>query len=778
MKKISFIVGLIFMYQYLIGQSEKYVKIKIPHSPETMKIIGESGIPVEGSIHNGICFITEVGESQLKMLDEKKISYELLIDDMANFYVERNLKSKGIESLRNCGNTVYYQTPQHFLHGTMGGFLTLNEIYDQLDSMRTLFPLLISEKQPLGNFYTHDGRQLYYVKISDNPDISENEPKVLYQALVHAREPMGMQQLFFFMWYLLENYTSNTEIQYLLNHAELHFVLCANPDGYEYNRQNHPNGGGMWRKNRRVSGNNNFGVDLNRNFGYMWGFDNIGSSPDPSTETYRGTTAFSEPETQAVKWLCETLNPILILDYHTYSDVLLYPWGYVNQKCPDSLLYDTYSSYLTSENRFDYGTAYQTIGYNANGGAYDWYYGEQTTKDKIIGWGPEAGSAADGFWPEENRIDEIAMNYMAMNFYLTRFVLNYAEIKDKTDDWIFGATQYFNYDLTRLGIENNGGFTVSLLPEDNIIYTGSSVNHTGLALLQTISDSVVYEVSPYVAPGDKIVFVAEVNNGFYSKYDTIVKTYGFPLELMHDECSSLAAWTGNWGISNTAYVSPFSSFTDSPTGNYQNNMVKTITTQNQIDLTNVLAARLSFYAKWDIEKGFDFAQLLISDDDGISWTPVCGKYTKNGTSYQDLNQPVYDGTKLQWIKEDINLENWLGKQIKFRFRMVSDGFLNADGFYFDDFKIEGIVYDPTQTEQFISNHVFLYPNPANEMITVGCIEEMKRISVYDFSGKLLMQSAPNEKQFDLNVQNISNGIYVLQIEGKTKKYVQKLFVQH
>jgi murein tripeptide amidase MpaA len=96
----------------------------------------------------------------------------------------------------------------------------------------------------------------------------------------------------YYMWYLLENYGTDPEATYLVDNREMYFVPCFNPDGYEYNRQTDPNGGGMWRKNRRNNGGS-YGVDLNRNFGYMWGYDDLGSSPIPSSETYRGPSAFS-----------------------------------------------------------------------------------------------------------------------------------------------------------------------------------------------------------------------------------------------------------------------------------------------------------------------------------------------------------------------------------------------------------------------------------------------------------------------------------------------------
>ncbi len=237
-------------------------------------------------------------------------------------YVERN-KLQQTKTSEPAGK---YVTPTHFRLGSLGGYLTLNELMAELDSMHLHYPNLITARQTIDSFETYEGRNIYYVKISDNPEIDENEPEIMYASLTHAREPMGMQQLIYYMWYLLENYDTDAEIRYLVDNCQMYFAPCVNPDGYRYNQQTDPNGGGMWRKNRRNVNNTDYGIDLNRNYGYQWGYDNIGSSPSPSSMTYRGSAPFSEPETLAMKWFAENHNIQLILDYHTYSDVLLYPW--------------------------------------------------------------------------------------------------------------------------------------------------------------------------------------------------------------------------------------------------------------------------------------------------------------------------------------------------------------------------------------------------------------------------------------------------------------------
>ena len=144
------------------------------------------------------------------------------------------------------------------------------------------------------------------------------------------------------MYYLLENYGTNPEVTYLVDNRELYFVPVFNPDGYAYNEQISPNGGGMWRKNRRDNGSGIFGVDMARNFGYMWGYDNLGSSPTPSAIDYRGTGPFSEPETQAIREFCIEHNFLTSCTYHTYWNIIFPPWGYNLEQTPDSTIFNRF----------------------------------------------------------------------------------------------------------------------------------------------------------------------------------------------------------------------------------------------------------------------------------------------------------------------------------------------------------------------------------------------------------------------------------------------------
>ena len=126
-----------------------------------------------------------------------------------------------------------------FGYGSMGGYYTLAEIEADLDEMFQLFPNLITQKFSIGT--SIEGKPIWAVKISDNPNSNENESAVGFDALVHAREPQSMATQMYFIWYLLENYGTDPEATYLINNREIYCVPCFNPDGYEYNRLTDPN---------------------------------------------------------------------------------------------------------------------------------------------------------------------------------------------------------------------------------------------------------------------------------------------------------------------------------------------------------------------------------------------------------------------------------------------------------------------------------------------------------------------------------------------------------
>jgi PKD repeat protein len=212
-----------------------------------------------------------------------------------------------------------------------------------------------------------------------------------------------------------------------------------------------------------------------------------------------------------------------------------------------------------------------------------------------------------------------------------------------------------------------------------------------LALQQNGTAGISYTLNPNIQFGDQIKYILQTDNGYWIKKDTIIKTFGAYTLQVTENGTAATNWTGNWNTTTSTFVSAPRSFTDTPTGNYVNNANTTYTYVPTIDLTNAVAAKLNFWAKWDIEADYDYVQLQVSTDNGATWVGQCGLYTVAGTSangsVQPNNQPVWEGVQSTWMQEEIQLSDYLGQIIKVRFQLKSDGGTRKDGFYFDDFSI-------------------------------------------------------------------------------------------
>jgi murein tripeptide amidase MpaA len=394
----------------MAADAPTYSLVRIADSAANVGRVAELGIALEGAAREANELEVAADERELRALTDSGVPFEVIIEDLAAFYEERAAAESHLwQGL----------IPQDgFGFGSMGGYYTNDEVIAKLDEMRTNYPNLISEKQAFS--VTLEGRDLWMSKISDNPDIAEGEPATLYTALTHSREPQGMATIVYYMFYLLENYGVDPEVTYLVDNRELYFAPVLNPDGYVYNETQNPNGGGMWRKNRRDNGNGIYGVDLNRNYGYEWGHDNSGSSPNPGSNTYRGTAPFSELETTGVRFFHQGRTILNSLHYHSYGNWEIHPFSYEPNTFPpgdDYMWFLVYGQAISAMNGYVVGTPYQTVGYPVNGDAGDWSYGEQTEKNKVFVFIPEVGTSGDGFWPAPSRIVPIAELNREPNVY-------------------------------------------------------------------------------------------------------------------------------------------------------------------------------------------------------------------------------------------------------------------------------------------------------------------------------------------------------------------------
>jgi len=288
-----------------------------------------------------------------------------------------------------------------FGQGSMGGYYTYAEIQSVMAQIEAAHPSIVSAPVVLGQ--SVEGRDVRAWRVTDAPGASEGEPEVRMDALHHAREAMSVHALIWYLLFLVEGYGTDTLADYLVDERDTWFVPVVNPDGYLYNESIAPGGGGMWRKNRRDNGNGSFGVDLNRNYTYQWGYDDEGSSGFTASETYRGPSAASEPEVAAMEAFLAAHSFATALTIHTHGAWWLYPIGYDYLVSPDDAAFDEISDLATEVNGYYAGRSSEVL-YLANGTTKDHDYGVHGT----FAWTPELNTQADGHWPPTERILPLA----------------------------------------------------------------------------------------------------------------------------------------------------------------------------------------------------------------------------------------------------------------------------------------------------------------------------------------------------------------------------------
>jgi carboxypeptidase T len=274
----------------------------------------------------------------------------------------------------------------------------------------------------LGSSY--QGRTIWGVKVSDNVTTDENEPEVLFTANQHAREHLTVEMAL----YILNRLVNDADFAGFVNNREIWIIPMVNPDGVEYDIAT--GSYRMWRKNRQPSP-----TDLNRNWSFQWGCCG-GSSGSVSSETYRGPSAFSAPETQVVR---NFVNSRVVggaqqikahIDWHTYSELILWPYGYT--------------------------TANTTATLNANDRNAHAQLGQNM-------------AATNGYTPEQ-----------ASDLYIADGTIN---------DWMWGTYKIFSYTFEMFPTGSNPGF----YPPDEQIVPQTTRNRAAVLQFLEASDC-VYEV--------------------------------------------------------------------------------------------------------------------------------------------------------------------------------------------------------------------------------------------------------------------------------------------
>ena len=669
----------------------------------------------------------------------------------------------------------------------MGGFLTYAEMLAELDEMYAycqannldIITPRADNTDPADpeNFKTEEGHYQQWVKISDEPNVTDDsEPEILYDALHHAREPASMQQLIFFMWYLIENYTTSAEVQSIVNNTELYFIPCVNPDGYLYNEATNPNGGGFWRKNRRGG----YGVDLNRNYNYIepdgspiW--NTTGVSADQSGETYPGTAPFSEPETRAIRHFVETHNFTIALNNHTSGGLLLYPFGYETDRyTPDNSYFEQLSGAMVRDNR--YANIVSAGLYPASGDSDDFMYGfletvDGGTREKIFAMTPEIGPS---FWPARSQIESINRDMLVHNMTAAHALNRFGVLEETATFFIETPSFSLPYNLTRIGF-GDGEFTVSIVPvSDNIVAVGAGNTHV-LAQGELQTGAVEITLNEDTAPGEEVRFDIVLDNGNFTTSQQIIKTYGQTETIFTNEAEDLTGWsTSSWGLTTADFYpgSPSASITDSPGGNYGSNANRRLILRETIDLTgaNIVNASLSFYAKWAIEADYDQVQLAISTNRGTTWIPQCGNYTRPGTrNHFSTGEPLYDGIQNEWVLEEISLNDYIGESILVRFELRSDGSVTDDGFYVDALSAGIVRSVPVGTAQPLTVPVSFGPNPMTDLLEVQTSLKDYSATLTNALGQVVIKTSGLSGFSRINTRSLPAGSYRLTLTAGGKK---------
>ncbi len=204
-------------------------------------------------------------------------------------------------------------------------------------------------------------------------------PAAFLHGTQHAREWVSTKVPVYIAEQLLTKYGTDATVTGLVNSVEVIVVPIMNPDGFLYTWSTNR----LWRKNRAANaGSSCIGTDNNRNWGYQWSL--VGASSDPCNDTYHGTAPFSAKETQVMRDFV-LANPQIKahMDYHSYSQLMMWPWGYTNALNPDNATFSTVGTAIQAAIQGTYGTPYAagpiyTTIYPASGSSVDWMYGDQS----------------------------------------------------------------------------------------------------------------------------------------------------------------------------------------------------------------------------------------------------------------------------------------------------------------------------------------------------------------------------------------------------------------
>jgi len=755
-------------------EQPKYSEVRIYATNEyDFKRMTELGLSIDHSIRKpGFYLDAWLSEYEIDLLKRSGVRYETLKADWDEYYNNQS-KMTQQEKLSQMRKAKEKDNVSHSIFGSMGGYLKYSEVVSKLDSMRLEFPQFISQKFSIGN--THEGRTMWAVRVTKNPDAPTSRPEVFYNALIHAREPESMETQMYYFYWLFENYGSDPVATYILNNREIYWMPVFNADGYVYNETTNPNGGGMWRCNRRGNGSCGW-VDLNRNFGTyeFWNSPNGGSLTDSCAGgqgTYRGSSPFSEIETRNVMNFVNSRNFNSAFNAHTYGNYLIKPWDWLDpQPTPDDNKFNQFLDDMSQNNQYIYGSSTQTLGYYIRGGATDWFYNDSAhSGHHIFGILPETGPS---FWPAQNEIIPLARKMLYSNQYISLIAGAFIDpVSQKFNQTSYnpGDNGNLKFVFKNKGLLNASNVKISLTPLSANLsipiqqYFFSVINSFAADSI-TFNFTVSGTVSTNTAIPAELKIMNDTSVIFSKRINVLIGNGNI---VVNDNAEgNFSNWVTNegWGITSAQSNSPIHSFTDSPSGQYQINANNSITMANAMNVNSTQVISLQYSHKYSVEEYYDFCIAEVSGANDTSWQPVRS----------------YTGSMTGWTSETFDITDYVSElsQIKIRFRLSSDYLTNDDGWYVDDIKVSSYNLDPVgiSSNNEIVNSFSLsqnYPNPFNPVTNLEFgISELGFVTlkIYDILGKevatLVNENLkPGTYKYNFNASNLSSGIYFYRIKA-------------
>lgn len=325
----------------------------------------------------------------LDALDARGVPHRILVDDIDEVAAQERMRLAS--RARGAAAAA----------GWFDEYRDLQEVSDYMDRLAARHPALASVRT-VG--VSGEGRPIRALAISRGGTIG-----IALDGAQHAREWISAMVPVCVADRLLARDADDPRVHKILDAVSFYVVPVVNPDGYAYSWTDDR----YWRKNRRGG----YGVDVNRNYGVAWG--ESGSSPDRASPNYRGEHAFSEPEARAMKALFDAESIRAHIDFHSYSQVILYPWSHQKAPPPDRDAFAAIADRMSSAIHAQHGEPYAIragaeLASGIGGTLGDWAYGEHGARSFLVELRPKASRDGGFVLPPEQIVPTCDESFAAV----------------------------------------------------------------------------------------------------------------------------------------------------------------------------------------------------------------------------------------------------------------------------------------------------------------------------------------------------------------------------